>query len=364
MSDAGVVSYPVTADAYDVYSEIGSGAFATVYHGRVRSTGEEVAIKVIDLDLFNTDWNDIRREISTMSLLNHPNVVSIKCSFVDHQDLWIIMPLLHAGSCAAIMKAISPAGFKDEPLLATILAHTLQGLQYLHKDGRIHRDVKAGNILIGSAGDVQLADFGVAGTLMENGDRKKNRQTFTGTPCWMAPEVMEQAAGYDEKADIWSFGITALELAYGYAPYAKFQPMKVMLLTLQEEPPTADIYRDTSFTFSKHFHSLVEKVSPASLPHPRSHQIPHPLSPPLSPLTFCSAVPLSLPSVSAQGSIQTSLGPTSAGAPLLPPDQGQGVRGGEDRPVHAQGEAQRRGDVHHQKKKGGRGRGRKGRRGW
>ena len=297
MAESSPPSYPVTSDGYDVYGEIGSGAFATVYHGRVRQTGEEVAIKVIDLDLFNTDWLEIRREISTMSLLNHPNVVSINCSFVDHQDLWIIMPLLQAGSCASIMKQIAPQGMKDEALLATILYFTLQGLQYLHKDGRIHRDVKAGNILIGAGGEVQLADFGVAGTLMENGDRKKNRQTFTGTPCWMAPEVMEQAGGYDEKADIWSFGITALELAYGYAPYAKFQPMKVMLLTLQEEPPTADIYKDTSNTFSKHFHSLVEKVSlaaeasaapPADVP-----AVPHATS--VSPGAHPSPSPSALP---------------------------------------------------------------------
>ena len=194
-----------------------------------------------------------------MSLLNHPNVVKILCSFVERQELWIIMPLLQAGSCAAIMKQIAPKGFKDDALLASILYNTLCGLAYLHKDGRIHRDVKAGNILIGGQGDVQLADFGVAGTLMENGDRRRHRQTFTGTPCWMAPEVMEQASGYDEKADIWSFGITALELAYGYAPYARYQPMKVMLLTLQEEPPTAELYGDKSYTFNKHFHSVVGK---------------------------------------------------------------------------------------------------------
>ena len=201
----------------------------------------------------------VQREISTMSLLNHPNVVKILCSFVERQELWIIMPLLQAGSCAAIMKQIAPKGFKDDALLATILYNTLCGLAYLHKDGRIHRDVKAGNILIGGQGDVQLADFGVAGTLMENGDRRKHRQTFTGTPCWMAPEVMEQASGYDEKADIWSFGITALELAYGYAPYARYQPMKVMLLTLQEEPPTAELYGDRSYTFNKHLHGLISK---------------------------------------------------------------------------------------------------------
>jgi serine/threonine protein kinase len=78
----------VSADSYDVYSEIGSGAFATVYRAIIRDTGEEVAIKVIDLDLFNASWDEIRREISTMSLLNHPNVTKTKGSFVHGQDLW------------------------------------------------------------------------------------------------------------------------------------------------------------------------------------------------------------------------------------------------------------------------------------
>ena len=252
--------YPCNSDSYDVISEIGVGAFATVYRAVCKENNEEVAVKVIDLDQFNTNWEEIRNEIMIMCQLHHPNIVRIKASFVDNQDLWIVMPLLHAGSCASLIKQFYPTGFKDEALIATILRDTLLGLIYLHKDNRIHRDLKAGNILIGKGGEVELADFGVTGTLMENGDRAKNRQTFTGTPCWMAPEVMEHSTGgYDQHADIWSFGITAMELAYGRAPYARFQPMKVMLLTLQEEPPTAEIYRDNSYQFSAHFHSMVGK---------------------------------------------------------------------------------------------------------
>jgi hypothetical protein len=113
--------YPCSATDYDVLEEIGVGAFATVYEAIVKETREHVAIKVIDLEQFSTNWDEIRREIMIMSLVHHPNVVRILASFVEGQDLWIVMPLLEAGSCAAIMKQIYPNGMKDEALIATIL---------------------------------------------------------------------------------------------------------------------------------------------------------------------------------------------------------------------------------------------------
>ncbi|CAK9216963.1 unnamed protein product [Sphagnum troendelagicum] len=246
--------FPVTAADYNLLEEIGQGASAIVYRAICLPFNEIVAIKSLDLEKCNSNLDEICREAMTLSLISHPNVVKAHVSFMVEQNLWVVMPYMSGGSCLHIMKAAFPDGF-DEPVIATVLRECLKALEYLHRHGHIHRDVKAGNILVDGNGVVKLGDFGVSACMFDTGDRQRSRNTFAGTPCWMAPEVMEQLHGYDFKADIWSFGITALELAHGHAPFSKYPPMKVLLMTLQNAPPGLDHDRDKRF--SKSFKEMI-----------------------------------------------------------------------------------------------------------
>ncbi|XP_021649450.2 serine/threonine-protein kinase BLUS1 isoform X1 [Hevea brasiliensis] len=246
--------YPVSAKDYKLCEEVGEGGSATVYKALCIPLNETVAIKVLDLERCNNDLDDMRREEQTMSLIDHPNVLQAHCSFTTGHSLWVVMPYMGGGSCLHIMKSAYPEGF-EEPIIATLLHETLKALVYLHAHGQIHRDVKAGNILIDSNGAVKLADSRVSACMFDTGDRQRSRNTFVGTSCWMAPEVMQQLHGYDFKADIWSFGITALELAHGHASFSNKSPMKVLLMTLQSAPPGLDYERD--MRFSKSFKEMV-----------------------------------------------------------------------------------------------------------
>ncbi|XWS16082.1 hypothetical protein CRYUN_Cryun34aG0055100 [Craigia yunnanensis] len=256
--------YPVGPEYYILHEEVGQGFSASVLS--VYPSMRLLQLKFLILNVitviciqailiaylslaqhFLLDKNNISREAQIMILVDHPNVLKSHCSFVSDHNLWVVMPNVAGGSCLHILKAAYPDGF-EEVVIATVLCEVLKGLEYLHHHGHIHRDVKAGNILIDARGAIKLGDFGVSACIFYSGDRQRMRNTFVGTPCWMAPEVMEQLHGYDFKADIWSFGITALELAHGHAPFSKYPPMTVLIMTLQNAPPGLDYERDRKFS--------------------------------------------------------------------------------------------------------------------
>lgn len=234
---AGMGSSTSPASRYERLECIGRGSFGKVYRGVDRETGNEVAIKVIDLEDVEDGIEDIYKEISVLAGCRCNHITRyFGCALQPSgTELNIVMELM-AGSVADLIDYQQ----LDERVIAYLLHETLCALAYLHGEHRVHRDVKAANILVSDAGAVKLTDFGVTGQLTNTYEFR--RKTFVGTPYWMAPEVIanSEGAGYTETADVWSVGITAIEMAKGRPPNADTHPMRVLFRIPKEPPPVLE----------------------------------------------------------------------------------------------------------------------------
>ncbi|XP_075156748.1 serine/threonine-protein kinase Tao isoform X2 [Haematobia irritans] len=238
--------------------EIGHGSFGAVYYARCNLTKEIVAIKKMSYTGKQSleKWQDILKEIRFLRQLNHPNTIEYKGCYLRESTAWLVMEYC-VGSASDIIEVHKKPLHEDE--IAAICDGVLSGLSYLHSLGRIHRDIKAGNILLTDCGVVKLADFGSAAI-------KCPANSFVGTPYWMAPEVIlaMDEGQYDGKVDVWSLGITCIELAERKPPYFNMNAMSALYHIAQNESPTLP-KNDWSDTFCS-FVDLCLKKNPAERP--------------------------------------------------------------------------------------------------
>ncbi|XP_017796707.1 PREDICTED: serine/threonine-protein kinase 10 [Habropoda laboriosa] len=239
---------------WEMIGELGDGAFGKVYKAQHRQTHQLAAAKMCALE-GEDDLSDFMIEIDILSECKHPNVVELHEAYFIESKLWMLIEYCDGGAVDSIMVELAKA--LTEPQIAYICQHMTKGLAFLHKSKVIHRDLKAGNVLLTMAGGVKIADFGVSA---KNKHTLQKHDTFIGTPYWMAPEVVLcetfRDNPYDFKVDIWSLGITLIEFAQMEPPNHEMSPMRVLLKIQKSDPPKLD----QPGKWSKDFNDFIAKA--------------------------------------------------------------------------------------------------------
>ncbi|XP_067154727.1 myosin-IIIb [Apteryx mantelli] len=240
----GLESLDDPSDTWEIIETIGKGTYGKVYKVANKKDGSLAAVKILD-PISDVD-EEIEAEYNILQFLpNHPNVVKFYGMFYKADQyvggqLWLVLELCNGGSVTELVKGLLKCGRRlDEAVISYILYGALLGLQHLHNNRIIHRDVKGSNILLTTEGGVKLVDFGVSAQLTST---RLRRNTSVGTPFWMAPEVIaceqQYDYSYDARCDVWSLGITAIELGDGDPPLFDMHPVKTLFKIPRNPPPT------------------------------------------------------------------------------------------------------------------------------
>ncbi|XP_078668207.1 serine/threonine-protein kinase 10-like isoform X2 [Branchiostoma floridae x Branchiostoma belcheri] len=243
---------------WETIGELGDGAFGKVYKVKHKENGNLAAAKIIEIKN-EEELEDYTVEIDILSECSHRHVVALDDAYFHDGKLWMMIEFCAGGALDDIMLELDHP--LTEPQIRVICRQMLEALDYLHTHHIIHRDLKAGNVLLTPEGDIKLADFGVSA---KNSNTRQKRDTFIGTPYWMAPEVVlcetVKDTPYDCKADIWSLGITLIEFAQMEPPNHEMHPMRVLIKISKSEPPQLEDPGRWSREFADFLKQCLQKI--------------------------------------------------------------------------------------------------------